>query len=108
MSCVALHHFRSSVHFSLASFAFVIDPLFALAFLVSSSAPSVLDGIFQATFLCALLLFWLCIYHSIRQVRLVTFISIWYISRYARYAIDIWITAFKKYFLPTVHSQYTI
>ncbi|XP_067946874.1 transmembrane protein 181-like isoform X2 [Watersipora subatra] len=43
------------------------NPLFALAFLLSSAVPPVVDGIFQAFFLSSLLLFWLCIYHSIRQ-----------------------------------------
>ncbi|XP_052243617.1 transmembrane protein 181-like isoform X5 [Dreissena polymorpha] len=43
------------------------DPLFPLRFLVDSWIPGMLDGLFQATFLCALLLFWLCIYHGVRQ-----------------------------------------
>ncbi|KAK0059121.1 transmembrane protein 181 [Biomphalaria pfeifferi] len=43
------------------------DPIFPLTFLVNSWLPGMLDGLFQASFLCALLLFWLCIYHSVRQ-----------------------------------------
>ncbi|RXG72783.1 Transmembrane protein [Armadillidium vulgare] len=43
------------------------DPIFPLMFLVDSWVPAFLDTVFQATFLCALLLFWLCIYHGLRQ-----------------------------------------
>ncbi|KXJ79321.1 hypothetical protein RP20_CCG001258 [Aedes albopictus] len=43
------------------------NPLFPLIFLMSSWLPGMLDAILQATFLCALLLFWLCIYHGLRQ-----------------------------------------
>nr|CAG4636043.1 EOG090X03I5 [Eubosmina coregoni]SVE69704.1 EOG090X03I5 [Eubosmina coregoni] len=43
------------------------DPLFALNFLVDSWIPGALDALFQTTFLCALLLFWLCVYHGLRQ-----------------------------------------
>ncbi|KAJ8315170.1 hypothetical protein KUTeg_007320 [Tegillarca granosa] len=43
------------------------DPLFPLTFLVDSWVPGMLDGVFQASFLCGLLLFWLCIYHGVRQ-----------------------------------------
>ncbi|XP_072035992.1 transmembrane protein 181-like isoform X2 [Amphiura filiformis] len=43
------------------------DPIFPLVFLVDSWIPLVLDTIFQATFLSALLLFWLCAYHGIRH-----------------------------------------
>ncbi|XP_055955169.1 transmembrane protein 181 [Patella vulgata] len=43
------------------------DPIFPLTFLVNSWVPGMIDGIFQATFLCALLLFWLCLYHGVRQ-----------------------------------------
>jgi len=39
-----------------------------MTFLFNSSIPGTFDAIFQATFLCALLLFWLCIYHGLRQV----------------------------------------
>lgn len=34
---------------------------------MSSWLPGMLDAILQATFLCALLMFWLCIYHGLRQ-----------------------------------------
>nr|CAG4644664.1 EOG090X03I5 [Leptodora kindtii] len=43
------------------------DPLFPLSFLVDSWIPGSLDAMFQATFLSALLLFWLCVYHGLRQ-----------------------------------------
>ena len=44
------------------------DPIFPLTFLVDSWIPGMLDAMFQATFLAALLLFWLCLYHGVRQV----------------------------------------
>ncbi|KAK3739017.1 hypothetical protein QZH41_010498, partial [Actinostola sp. cb2023] len=43
------------------------DPLFPLNFLVNSWVPAMFDSLFQALFLCALLLFWLCAFHGIRQ-----------------------------------------
>lgn len=46
--------------------ASVPDPFFPLAFLVNSWALGTLDDLFQSLFLCALLLFWLCVYHGIR------------------------------------------
>ncbi|XP_042328065.1 transmembrane protein 181 isoform X2 [Sceloporus undulatus] len=42
------------------------DPFFPLSFLISSWFPGMLDDFFQSLFLCALLLFWLCVYHGIR------------------------------------------
>uniref|UniRef100_A0A4W4END0 Transmembrane protein 181 n=1 Tax=Electrophorus electricus TaxID=8005 RepID=A0A4W4END0_ELEEL len=42
------------------------DPFFPLSFLTNSWFPGMLDAIFQALFLCALLLFWLCVYHGFR------------------------------------------
>jgi len=42
------------------------NPLFPLNFLTTSWIPGVLDGLFQATFLCSLLMFWICLYHGIR------------------------------------------
>ncbi|XP_069463979.1 transmembrane protein 181 isoform X1 [Ambystoma mexicanum] len=42
------------------------DPFFPLSFLVNSWFPGMLDDLFQSIFLCALLLFWLCVYHGIR------------------------------------------
>ncbi|XP_020842360.1 transmembrane protein 181 isoform X2 [Phascolarctos cinereus] len=42
------------------------DPFFPLSFLVNSWFPGTLDDLFQSVFLCALLLFWLCVYHGIR------------------------------------------
>ncbi|KAG8227320.1 hypothetical protein J437_LFUL006761 [Ladona fulva] len=51
------------------------DPIFPMTFLLNSWIPGMIDAIFQASFLCALLLFWLCIYHGLRQNerRLLTF-----------------------------------
>ena len=46
----------------------ILDPIFPLMFLVNSWIPGMFDAIFQATFLGALLLFWLCLYHGVRQV----------------------------------------
>ncbi|XP_053681760.1 transmembrane protein 181 [Sabethes cyaneus] len=43
------------------------NPIFPLIFLVNSWLPGMIDAILQATFLCGLLLFWLCIYHGLRQ-----------------------------------------
>lgn len=43
------------------------DPVFPMSLLVNSWIPGMLDAVFQASFLCALLLFWLCVYHGIRQ-----------------------------------------
>ncbi|XP_032953987.1 transmembrane protein 181 isoform X1 [Rhinolophus ferrumequinum] len=42
------------------------DPFFPLSFLVNSWLPGMLDDLFQSVFLCALLLFWLCVSHGIR------------------------------------------
>merc|ERR1719259_849179 len=42
------------------------NPLFPLNCLTSSWLPGTLDGFFQVTFLCSLLLFWICLYHGIR------------------------------------------
>ncbi|XP_065838196.1 transmembrane protein 181-like [Oscarella lobularis] len=42
-------------------------PLEPLKFLISSWVPGMLDGIFQATFLSGLLMFWLCTLHGIRE-----------------------------------------
>ncbi|CAG2197332.1 Transmembrane protein 181 [Mytilus edulis] len=43
------------------------DPIFPLTFLVNSWVPGMFDALFQASFLCGLLLFWLCLYHGVRQ-----------------------------------------
>jgi len=39
-----------------------------MMFLINSWLPGMLDALFQVSFLCALLLFWLCVYHGLRQV----------------------------------------
>ena len=49
-------------------FAFLTDPLFPLTFLIESWIPAFVDALCQASFLCSLLLFWLCVYHGLRQV----------------------------------------
>ncbi|XP_053238261.1 transmembrane protein 181 isoform X1 [Podarcis raffonei] len=52
------------------------DPFFPLSFLINSWFPGMLDDLFQSLFLCALLLFWLCVYHGIRvqgERRCITF-----------------------------------
>ncbi|XP_073993344.1 transmembrane protein 181 isoform X1 [Rhodnius prolixus] len=51
------------------------NPIFPLTFLVNSWIPGMLDALFQASFLCGLLLFWICIYHGLRQTerRFLTF-----------------------------------
>lgn len=66
------------------------DPLFPLTFLVNSWIPGMFDGLFQASFLSALLLFWLCVYHGVRQTN----------RRFARFYLPklllvglLWITA---------------
>ncbi|XP_018565323.1 transmembrane protein 181 [Anoplophora glabripennis] len=43
------------------------NPVFPMSFLINSWIPGMIDALAQATFLCALLLFWLCIYHGLRQ-----------------------------------------
>ncbi|CAF3774340.1 unnamed protein product [Rotaria magnacalcarata] len=53
--------------FLLVLLVFYNDPFYPLTFLINSSFPSILDGVLQATFLCTLLLFWLSVYHGIRQ-----------------------------------------
>ena len=81
LECSATKHFNveiREVNFILNGKAYVstgipsvfcfTDPLFPLNFLVNSWVPSMFDSVFQASFLCALLLFWLCAFHGIRQV----------------------------------------
>ncbi|XP_014213991.1 transmembrane protein 181 [Copidosoma floridanum] len=43
------------------------NPLFPTIFLVNSSLPGMIDAFLQTTFLCAILMFWLCVYHGLRQ-----------------------------------------
>ncbi|CAB0033201.1 unnamed protein product [Trichogramma brassicae] len=51
------------------------NPLFPTTFLINSWLPGMIDACFQTTFLCAILMCWLCIYHGLRQNerRLLTF-----------------------------------
>lgn len=48
----------------------IVDPIFPLVFLINSWIPGMFDVVFQTTFIATLMLFWLCLYHGIRQVRL--------------------------------------
>ena len=43
------------------------NPLFAWTLLSSSVVPAFLDAFFQTSYLFGLLLFWLCIFHGLRQ-----------------------------------------
>lgn len=52
---------------TVSSFFLSADPMFPTVFLINSWIPGMLDAILQASFLCALLMFWLCIYHGLRQ-----------------------------------------
>ncbi|KAI4457487.1 transmembrane protein [Holotrichia oblita] len=54
---------------------FYNNPVFPMTFLINSWIPGMIDALAQATFLSALLLFWLCVYHGLRQNerRLLTF-----------------------------------
>ncbi|KAI5702365.1 hypothetical protein M8J76_005979, partial [Diaphorina citri] len=47
---------------------FYNNPTFPLIFLWNSWVPGMLDALFQITFISTLLLFWLCMYHGLRQV----------------------------------------
>lgn len=73
LDCKRVPKCRVEQHFpwlSCDAFSFVADPFFPLSFLINSWFPGMLDDLFQSLFLCALLLFWLCVYHGIRvQVR---------------------------------------
>lgn len=44
---------------------FYNDPIFPIKFIVTSWIPALVDSIVQVTFLSALLLFWLCVHHSL-------------------------------------------
>lgn len=46
----------------------ILDPMFPLTLLTSNQLIGMLDGVFQITFICAVLFFWLCVYHGLRQV----------------------------------------
>ncbi|RDD37797.1 Transmembrane protein 181 [Trichoplax sp. H2] len=43
------------------------NPLYPLKFLVTNASAYVIDAIFESSFIAALLLFWLCISHSMRE-----------------------------------------
>ncbi|KAL1491469.1 hypothetical protein ABEB36_012065 [Hypothenemus hampei] len=43
------------------------NPMFPTIFLVGSWLPGMIDAIFQVTFMGTLFVFWLCIYHGLRQ-----------------------------------------
>lgn len=54
---------------SLNVHAVSLDPFYPLTILTNSAFPAILDEVFQTTFLALLLLFWLSVYHGVRQVR---------------------------------------
>ncbi|XP_050428241.1 transmembrane protein 181 [Adelges cooleyi] len=43
------------------------NPFFPLTLLTGNEVIGVADGVFQITFICAILFYWLCIYHGLRQ-----------------------------------------
>ncbi|XP_058800574.1 transmembrane protein 181 isoform X2 [Phymastichus coffea] len=43
------------------------NPLFPTTFLMNSWFPGMVDALLQTSFLCAILMFWLCVYHGLRQ-----------------------------------------
>uniref|UniRef100_A0A182JCN4 Transmembrane protein 181 n=1 Tax=Anopheles atroparvus TaxID=41427 RepID=A0A182JCN4_ANOAO len=43
------------------------NPIFPLIFIANSWFPGMIDALMQTTFLCGLLMFWLCVYHGLRQ-----------------------------------------
>ncbi|XP_052873157.1 transmembrane protein 181 isoform X1 [Anopheles cruzii] len=43
------------------------NPIFPLIFIANSWFPGMTNALMQATFLCAILTFWLCVYHGMRQ-----------------------------------------
>merc|ERR1712136_500622 len=47
---------------------FYNDPVFPITFIVTSWIPGLADSVLQASFLSALLLFWLCIHHGLFSV----------------------------------------
>lgn len=56
----------------LRGLVFYNNPLFPLVVLVDGWIPDILDRLFQTSFLCSILLFWLSIYHGFRQVNLIS------------------------------------
>uniref|UniRef100_A0A914XC05 Uncharacterized protein n=1 Tax=Plectus sambesii TaxID=2011161 RepID=A0A914XC05_9BILA len=58
---------QKGLAFLLPLLLFYDNPLFPMIFVTTGGFPVLAEGFFQATFLCALLLYWLCIYHGIRQ-----------------------------------------
>uniref|UniRef100_A0A3B4CUJ3 Transmembrane protein 181 n=1 Tax=Pygocentrus nattereri TaxID=42514 RepID=A0A3B4CUJ3_PYGNA len=89
------------------------DPFFPLSFLTNSWFPGTLDTFFQALFLCALLLFWLCVYHGIRvqgERRFLTFylpklviVGLLWISAVT---LGIWQLVFVQYFWNSLNNFY--
>ncbi|XP_069190431.1 transmembrane protein 181 isoform X4 [Procambarus clarkii] len=70
------------------------DPVFPMTFLMASWVPALVDTVFQSTFLCALLLFWLCIYHGLRQKFKIFFFVTG--SLYMLYLVYLIITAYSE------------
>lgn len=80
------------------------DPFFPLSFLVNSWFPGTLDAFFQALFLCALLLFWLCVYHGIRvQVGPVLYLySVSFVAHYESYFVCFYVVSTGREEMPDV------
>ncbi|CAL8069355.1 unnamed protein product [Calicophoron daubneyi] len=55
--------------FLLPSLMLYNNPFQPLKFITSSWFPLYMDHVFQGTFLCTLLFFWLCVYHGMRTTR---------------------------------------
>jgi len=68
LAFLVFYNGNNILFFVFLSLYFCLDPFYPLTFLSNSSFPSILDGILQVTFFCTLLLFWLSVYHGIRQV----------------------------------------
>lgn len=74
------------------------DPFFPLSFLVNSWFPGTLDAFFQALFLCALLLFWLCVYHGIRvQVSPVLYTYTLMVSSHFKHNMNLYFMCFISF-----------
>uniref|UniRef100_A0A2K5PYP5 Transmembrane protein 181 n=1 Tax=Cebus imitator TaxID=2715852 RepID=A0A2K5PYP5_CEBIM len=82
------------------------DPFFPLSFLVNSWLPGMLDDLFQSMFLCALLLFWLCVYHGIRvqgERKCLTF----YLPKFFIVGL-LWLASGMKVFFMVVAAVYVL
>lgn len=71
---------------------FIVDPIFPLVFLINSWIPGMFDVVFQTTFIATLMLFWLCLYHGIRQVRLRFQFHFCYLFSFVSFSLWSWIS----------------